>query len=180
MLRRPDKPAPDDEQIEHEQRQRDQRCEQAAAAMKVPFLRDVDMTRLEASKDDMPVMAYRRALHVVGENERVAAAETALKAGDLQALGKLLLASHESSRNNFENSCEELDILVSLAEDLPGFYGGRLSGGGFGGISIHLVEKDQADEFSNLLASAFEARTGNRPATMICEIGPGASVSNLE
>ncbi len=152
------------------------RCEEAAAALGKPFLRDVSMDELEAGKDKMHIMAYRRALHVVGEDERVAKGLDALAANDIEAFGKLWLESHESSRYNFENSCPELDQLIEIGQALPGFYGARLSGGGFGGISIHLVEQAEADAYQRRLATAFETSFGREPQTMICAIGQGAEL----
>ncbi|OVE80916.1 galactokinase [bacterium M21] len=156
--------------------ERRQRCEEAAAALCKPFLRDVTMAELEASKPDMDIMAYRRALHIVGENERVDRALEALASNDIDAFGKIWLESHESSRTNFENSCPELDQLVEMGSALPGFLGARLSGGGFGGISIHLVEKAEAETYRRRLATAFETMVGKEPLTMITEIGQGAEI----
>lgn len=122
-------------------------CEAAAHALGKPFLRDVDSAMLEAGRRKMTDRQYRRAKHVVGENERVLAAVTALKAGKLDQFGDLMFASHESSINNFENSCEELDALVAAATSFPGAHGARLSGGGFGGATINLVDPAKTEEF---------------------------------
>ncbi len=160
--------------LTQEYNERRERCEEAACSLGVPFLRDTDMASLEAARDKLSAMAFRRALHIVGENERVFRAIDVLNTGDLAGLGALWLESHESSRQNFENSCEELDVLVACGQSLPGFYGARLSGGGFGGISIHLVEASEAETYRKRLATAFTARFDREPATMICAIGQGA------
>ena len=162
-----------------EYNERRQRCEEAAAALArrypgVRTLRDVTDAQLDAAKGEMDIMAWRRAKHIVGEDERVQAGRQALAAGDLAAFGRLLSASHESSITYFENSCPELDILVATAHALPGCYGARLSGGGFGGISIHLVACDQAESFCLRLATAWQSRTGATLSRMICTIGEGA------
>jgi galactokinase len=156
--------------------ERRRRCEEAAAALGAPFLRDVTLAQLRAAKAKLDVMAYRRALHVVGENDRVGRALAALAAGDLPAFGALWVESHTSSRENFENSCPELDALVASGSALPGFYGARLSGGGFGGISIHLVRAADAAAYRERLGAAFAARFGRVPDTMISGIGPGAGI----
>lgn len=154
-------------------------CEHATATIRnhyphVSALRDVSSELLTACKPLLDDVTYRRARHIVGENERVEAGINLLSRGELVEFGQLLFASHASSRYNFENSCPELDILVEIARSLPGCYGARLSGGGFGGISIHLVERDAADEYSRRLATAYETRTGSKPEMMICAIGEGA------
>ena len=99
-----------------------------------------------------------------------------LKAGDVEGFGKLLFESHESSRVNFENSCPELDALVELAHTIPGCAGARLSGGGFGGISIHLVKEEQAQQYCERLETAYESMTGKKINTIICSIGDGAKI----
>ena len=155
------------------------RCEEAAAALSVTFLRDVGPAALEHGREAMSITAYRRALHVVGENDRVARAREALRQDDMPALGRLLLESHASSRENFENSCPELDFLVAAGSSLPGCLGARLSGGGFGGISIHLVEREQAQTYVDRLRSAFKTEFDRDPAPMICNAGAGASIQHV-
>lgn len=162
-----------------EYNERRTRCGEAVAFLQVKHpevraLRDVSVADLETAKPEMEVMAWRRARHVVGENARVFAGIEALKRGDLRAFGKLLDDSHESSRAYFENSCPELDILVACGQALPGHLGARLSGGGFGGITVHLVWEAEAAAYAERLATAFHSRTGTRPETMICHAAAGA------
>jgi len=164
-----------------EYNERRQRCEEAAAyfAERLPgvtHLRDVTMAQLEAARADLHHLTWRRACHVIGECERVQQGRAALAAGDLATFGRLLSESHQSSRDNFENSCPELDILVAIGSSLPGGLGARLSGGGFGGISIHLVHRAEADTYRQRLATAYELRVGREPMTMICAIGEGAEL----
>ena len=97
-----------------------------------------------------------------------------LEKGDVAGFGKLWFESHESSRVNFENSTPELDYLIELAHSIPGALGARLSGGGFGGITIHLVKNDQADEYARKVCAAYKLRTGIDAEYYICELGDGA------
>jgi galactokinase len=121
-------------------------CEAAARALGVPSLRDVTSEMLRSRRSELADRLYRRALHIAGENERVLEGTAALCQGDVARFGKVMFASHESSRVNFENSCPELDLLVDAAREIPGVYGARLSGGGFGGSTINLVEKGREAE----------------------------------
>ena len=121
-------------------------CEAAAHALGVTALRDASTEMLKARKSELADRIYHRALHITGENERVLEGSEALRKGDLARFGELMFASHESSRVNFENSCPELDRLVETARKTPGVYGARLSGGGFGGATINLVETGREEE----------------------------------
>jgi galactokinase len=129
-------------------------CEAAAHALGVKMLRDVTSEMLEAQKNHLADRIHHRALHIVGENERVLEGTEALRRGDVARFGELMFASHESSRVNFENSCPELDLLVETARRTPGIYGARLSGGGFGGATINLVEAGREDEVARALTAA--------------------------
>lgn len=156
-------------------------CENALRAIQtkhpeIKALRDVSSALLEASRADMNQEDYLRAKHVVGEDERVMQGVKLLEDGDVEGFGKLLFLSHESSRDCFENSCPELDCLVELARSIPGCAGARLSGGGFGGISIHLVRSDMAESYCRRLSAAYESRTGKKIETVVCSIGDGARV----
>ena len=161
--------------------ERRMRCEEAAELIKLRYpdveaLRDVSQEMLEACRESLELLTYRRARHIVGENHRVKAGLSALGTGDLEAFGQLLFDSHYSSRHYFENSCRELDILVELSRSLPGCLGARLSGGGFGGSCIHLVRAEEASLFASRLATAYETRTGNEIEPLICELGAGAEL----
>ena len=102
-----------------------------------------------------------------------------LEADDVAGFGRLWFESHESSRVNFENSTEELDYLVELAKSIPGGLGARLSGGGFGGITIHLVKSNDAEEYARRVCTGYKARTGIEAESIICAIGDGASSTKL-
>ena len=154
-------------------------CETAAKILATQYdgvttLRDVTVTQLDAAKSQLPLRVYRRAKHIVEENARVKQAGQLLSMGNIEAFGALLFDSHDSSRQNFDNSCPELDILVELGRTLPGCLGARLSGGGFGGISIHLVQAEAAATYCERLATAYSTRIGTQPTTMTCEFGGGA------
>jgi galactokinase len=168
-------------QLTNEYNERRAACEQAVAALQaecptVHALRDVNRAQLEAARARLDQVVFRRALHVVGENERVVAGIAALRTGDVPAFGRLMLESHDSSRLHFENSAPELDILVESGRALPGFCGARLSGGGFGGITVHLVHEAEAADYARRLATAYASRTGRQADTMICHAADGASL----
>jgi galactokinase len=139
--------------VEGEYNARREDCEAAARALGVKALRDVSSEMLKAHRNKLSDRIYRRALHIVEGNEGVLAGAEALRRGDHAGFGKLMFASHESSRVNFENSCPELDALVDAARRTPGIFGARLSGGGFGGATINLVEKGREDEIVKALTA---------------------------
>ena len=149
-------------------------CFDAAERLGVKALRDVSMAQLEVGKNSLPELSYRRATHVVGENERVLRGLEFLRAGDAKSFGSLMFASHESSRVNFENSTPELDTLVDLSRELPGVLGSRLTGGGFGGATVTLVELDKATAIAESLAASYHKLTGHEAKTHLCEIADGA------
>ena len=158
-----------------EYNERREQCFAAARALGVPALRDVSSAQLEAARTGLDPLAYRRAAHVVGEDERVFAGIEHLRRGDGAAFGALMFASHHSSRTNFENSTPELDTLVDLAHDEPGVLGSRLTGGGFGGATISLVETARAEEIACHLEERYTARTGNHGKAYLCESSDGAA-----
>merc|ERR1719162_1711621 len=110
----------------------------------------------------------RRAEHIVHENDRVQDAIRAMKAGDMATLGKLMTASHASSRDLFGNSCKDLNTMTELAMDIDGYLGSRLMGGGFGGSTISLVREGRAERFAEELAKVYEKKTGLKPSMLIC------------
>ena len=129
-------------------------CEAAAHALGVSFLRDATTEMLKARKSELADRIYHRALHITGENERVLEGSAALRKGNLARFGELMFESHQSSIHNFENSVPELDRLVDAARKTPGVYGARLSGGGFGGATINLVEKGREEEVVKAFTAA--------------------------
>jgi galactokinase len=155
---------------------RREECAAAAKALGARSLREITPEKLEAARETLEPVLYRRAAHVVGENDRVWRAVNALQIRDAAAIGDMMNASHESSRTNFENSTPELDLLTSIARSLPGVLGSRLTGGGFGGGTVTLVSAAQGEEVVATLRAAYARETGHTPATFVCRIANGAAV----
>ncbi|MBQ2721431.1 MAG: galactokinase [Opitutales bacterium] len=139
-------------------------------------LRSFNVDDLEAVKDKLSDVVYRRAKHVIEENDRVMKAKELLLAGDISGVGKLLNASHESSRKLFENSCEELDFLVDTVSTMKGVYGARLSGGGFGGAVMALTDESFSQEDADKVSEIYEQKFGKKPMVFTCASGDGAKV----
>ena len=140
----------------------------------VRFLRDATVDDLEQWGHEMTPNSLKRARHVVTENLRTVAAANALIRGDLPELGRLMAEAHLSYSRDFEASCIEADTMVNLAQDLPGLIGARLTGGGFGGCTINLVEQDHAAAFAASLAGLYAAQVGIVPQVHICHASGGA------
>lgn len=158
-----------------EYNERREQCFAAAALLGVKALRDVSSAQLASGRAKLSDLIFRRASHVVGENERVLEGREHLLAGDAPAFGRLMFRSHDSSRLNFENSTPELDALVELARDEPGVFGSRLTGGGFGGATISLVERARAAEIADRLGRRYAERTGAHGRAYLCESADGAA-----
>jgi galactokinase len=159
--------------------QRREECEQGTRMFskwdpKVKALRDVSIDLLERHAHELPETVRKRCLHVVQENQRVLEAVHCLQAGNLGGLGELLRASHNSLRDLYEVSCRELDIMVEAAESLPGYCGGRMTGGGFGGCTVNLVRYDDAENFAAQIAQRYRDATGLDPQIYICSAEDGA------
>lgn len=156
--------------------ERRQQCEAVAKTLGVRYLRDVASEILCKHKMKVEPLAYKRAFHVISENERVLEAVAAMNNNDPKKLGQLMLDSHNSLNRDFEVSNEALNIMVNIAKDLPGCYGARMTGAGFGGCAVALVHKDHAKEFADKVFVEFKKQTGLRPniyitaATNGCEI----------
>src|SRR5207253_4989376 len=154
-------------------------CEQGVRYLsrrlpEVRALRDVTSADLESHGRDLPDVIYRRCRHVIKENARVLAAADALERGDNRDFGQLMDESHRSLRDDYEVSCEELDLMVELAKDLAGVYGARMTGGGFGGCTVNLVADDAVEEFKDQIARSYENTTGITPAIYVCSAAQGA------
>jgi galactokinase len=149
-------------------------CESAARKLGVEALRSIDMKQLQASKSKLTEREFQCAYHIVGENHRVVFGDRALREGDIQQFGQYLFQSHESSRDFFKNSIPELDTLVDIARKIPGCYGARLTGGGFGGATINLVKEDAAKHFMNALSEEYFKRTQIRTEPWCARIVNGA------
>lgn len=140
----------------------------------VTALRDVAFEQLERFGRDLPDVVYRRCRHVVTENARVLAAADALEEDKLPRFGQLMAQSHISLRDDYEVSCRELDLMVELAANVEGVYGARMTGGGFGGCTINLVDSEQVSQFRQTVAEGYEQATGLKPEIYICEASKGA------
>jgi len=139
----------------------------------VRALRDVTEVDLKLLGNDLSEVIYRRCRHVITENARVLAAGAALEKGDLENFGQLMNSSHRSLRDDYEVSCKELDLMVELALQLPGVYGARMTGGGFGGCTVNLVMAESVDEFRKTVAEGYEKATGLAPEIYICSAAKG-------
>jgi len=160
--------------VSGEYNERRESCERAAREFGKPFLRDVDVEEFRKNESRLDPVVCKRARHVIMENRRVQDAVNCLNSGNVIDFGKLMYESHESSRTNFENSCTELDALVGMAKSAPGCLGARLSGGGFGGATIQIVERAKADEFEEFMNSGFERAFGHKPTIYRTSANDGA------
>jgi galactokinase len=140
----------------------------------VKFLRDCTLEDLEKWGHEMAPKSLMRARHIISENLRTVAAAEALLSGNLPQLGLLMAEAHRSYSQDFEASCPEADAMVELAQDLPGLIGARLTGGGFGGCTVNLVEQQDATAFSQALADRYTAKIGIEPQIHICHAADGA------
>jgi galactokinase len=168
------------ELVGSEYRDRRAQCESAAAKLAsvlpgVRALRDVSSADLERHAQVLSPVELRRARHVVGEDERTLQAAQALKRQDLEGFGRLMVASHNSLRDDYEVSCPELDILVELALAIPGVYGSRMTGGGFGGCTITVARPDAAEAVAPELAGRYREKTGIEPLVFVSGAAAGAS-----
>lgn len=139
----------------------------------VRFLRDATVEDLEKWGSEMSPDALKRARHIITENTRTEAAAAALEAGDLKTLGRLMYEAHASYRDDFEASCKEADILVELASKEAGCIGARLTGGGFGGCTVNLVEQSHADTFIEHLREGYREATGIAADIYRCHASAG-------
>jgi galactokinase len=140
----------------------------------IKALRDVSVEELEVHVNDMPPLIYKRCLHVVKEDQRVLDSARFLKRGDVQSFGLLMGESHISMRDLYEISCPEVDTMVEIAQHLPGFSGGRMTGGGFGGCTVNLVKSEDADTFAKEIAVRYEKATKMEPDVWVCSAASGA------
>jgi galactokinase len=160
---------------------RRQECEEAVRSLKkalpeIRALRDVNMKQLEQYRGLLSEIASKRAEHIITENERVLKAMGALRAGDLDSFGRHMAKSHESLRDLFEVSCAELDLMVDLANREAGVYGARMTGGGFGGSTINLVQAENAAQFAQNVGKAYQKETGIVPGIYTCLPAEGAGL----
>jgi len=141
----------------------------------VKNLRDVDGAMFREVEASLPEVVRKRARHVVSEDERVEAFVAACAAGDRRKMGELFVASHRSLQFDYEVSCEELDFLVDKAIGIEGVYGARMTGGGFGGCTVNLVDPGAAARFETEIATRYRGRFGVEPQIYQCRPSAGAS-----
>jgi len=144
----------------------------AASLPGVRSLRDVSVEDFTRHEGELPGVVRSRCRHVVTENARTLAAADALAAGDLPRMGKLMSESHVSLRDDYQVSCEELDVAVAAAAAQAGVYGSRMTGGGFGGCTVSLVEETALEHVKSAVKAAFSARGWREPelfASTACE-----------
>jgi galactokinase len=169
------------EHAKGEYNRRREECEEGVRILatwypRIRALRDLSADQLVEHSKDVPERIYKRCRHVVEENQRVREGARRLRAGDLTAFGEIMRESHRSLRDLYEVSCRELDMMVELAEGLPGYHGGRMTGGGFGGCTLNLVEAADAQDFANQISSRYQRAAGVTPAVYICSAADGAMV----
>jgi len=154
-------------------------CRQAVAQIAstvrpVKSLRDVTPADLEAARPALSEVLFRRARHVVTENQRVLEAVRVLESGDVERFGELMDASHESLRDDYQVSSKELDVLVELAWKQPGVLGARMTGAGFGGCTVNLVRQEAAEAFAEAVRRGYQDALGLKAEIYICEASEGA------
>jgi galactokinase len=148
-------------------------CEAAAAFLQKDSLREASLDELDRAAE-MPETLKKRARHVITENARVLQAVAALRGNDLEAVGQRINESHASLRDDFEVSCEELDLMVDLARQNFDLLGARMMGGGFGGCTINLVRQGEHRDFASQIARLYQQETGIVPEIYVCETANGA------
>ena len=157
-------------------RERREACERAARALGAASLRDVDAGTLARRGDALDPIARRRAAHVVSENTRVLAAARAMRAGDTVMLGRLMNESHRSLRDDFEVSSPALDAMVDAARCAEGCFGARMTGAGFGGCAIALVDRNRVEAFSRQVETSYRTATGIEPRIYACRATNGTEL----
>jgi galactokinase len=154
-------------------------CEEAAGILGLPALRDARAPQLESAQDRMDPVVFRRARHVIGEIERTVQAAAAIRVSNWPKAGQLMYASHLSLKDDYEVSCMELDVVVEIARQIGpagGVFGCRMTGGGFGGCAVALVQADQVTAISTRIASEYEKRTHIKPSLFVSRPAAGACV----
>ena len=151
-------------------------CESAAEFFRVPALRDVDLDFFQRHASDLEDPAGRRALHVITENSRTLQAVEAMCRGEVCALGVLMNKSHASLRDDYEVSSDALDAMVGCALAHNACFGARMTGAGFGGCAVAVIDADEADDFVRTVSAQYQQQTGHTPALYVCQATNGAEV----
>jgi galactokinase len=154
-------------------------CEEASRIFGVKALRDVSVETFERRQGELPDLIAQRASHVVYENQRVLDAVDALRANDVVRLGQLMNQSHDSLRDLYAVSSNELDAVVDIAREMHGVHGARMTGAGFGGCAIALVNNVQAGALAERMREEYPRRTGKQPNVYACVASDGASWTTI-
>jgi galactokinase len=150
-------------------------CETAATHFGVRALRDISLEAFKNRAHELAPTIRRRARHVITENDRTVSAAEALEAHDLKAIGNLMVASHASLRDDFEVSCPELNLLVEIALGVKGVYGARLTGAGFGGSMVTLVQPETVADLTDAIAERYGPVSGRQATIYVCKASEGVS-----
>ncbi len=159
--------------------ERGSQCEEAARWFGVRALRDISVDEFEnrmRKEDKLDGVLLKRARHIITENARVLEAVHVMKAGDINRLGELFNASHDSLGDDFEVTNDALNIIVDCTREQEGCYGARMTGAGFGGCAVALVKEQNAKEFANAVSAAYRQRSGLEASVYICKASEGASL----
>jgi galactokinase len=159
-------------------------CEEGVRILRIVLpqiraLRDVTLSQLDEHQQILPPKVIARCRHVITENARVLSAVEAFHRGDSKALGPLMQESHRSLRDDYEVSSKELDLMVEIATVQPGLIGARMTGGGFGGCTINLVEAAAVADFKRKVAAEYSSRTGLTPEIYVSPASEGAQQMDL-
>jgi len=160
--------------------ERRNQCESAARKLGVASLRDATLGQLESSRSELSVAEYRWARHAIGEIARTVEAAAAIKAGDWPHVGQLMYASHNSLRDDYEVSCPELNLLVELASKIGpqgGVIGSRMTGGGFGGCTVSLVETAKVEQVAKKISQSYRIEAGIEPSILTSRPARGAHIT---
>lgn len=161
--------------VDSEYNQRREQCQEAANSLKVSHLRDATLASLENAKANMSDVAYRRARHVISENNRTLEATKALSTQNWPQLGKLMAESHISMRDDFEITVAPIDGIVEMVGRIIGQEGGvRMTGGGFGGCVVALVPSEKVTEVTDYIRHHYQAKFGIKEDIYICKAVDGA------
>ena len=156
--------------------ERRRQCEEAAHLLGIPALRDCSPEVLEAHKEELGPLVYRRARHVVTENERTLKVKELLASDNPEAAGKLMNQSHFSLQHDFEVSTHALDTMAEIARSNPACYGARMTGGGFGGCAVAIIQTRYTAEFIDNVSTAYENKMDIEPQLYACHAADGVSL----
>ncbi|MEZ9928182.1 galactokinase [Vibrio breoganii] len=166
--------------VDSEYNTRREQCEEAARIFTVKALRDVTIEQLEGKASELDDVVFKRARHVITENNRTLEATDALIAGDMKRMGELMAESHASMRDDFEITVSEVDTLVEIVKNVVGSAGGvRMTGGGFGGCIVALVPPSLVEEIKSSVEQQYEAATGLKESIYVCQAKQGAGLVEL-